>query len=87
MGYCTKKYEAYIMFNMFYSINKEFIMKKTKEELEIDSTKREFMKKFGSYAATVPVGMYILMTPSTSAAAGSGGGSGSGAGGNNRRWK
>jgi len=34
---------------------------------EVDNTKREFMKKFGVYAATAPVGMYMLMTPSASA--------------------
>lgn len=34
---------------------------------KVDNTKREFMKKFGAYAATAPVGMYMLMTPSASA--------------------
>jgi len=53
---------------MIYSVDKEFTMKKTKEELEIDSKKREFIKKFGSYAATAPIGMYMLMTPSTASA-------------------
>ena len=38
---------------------------------EVDKTKRAFMKKFGTYAATAPLGMYILMTPSTSAHASS----------------
>ncbi|WP_457744852.1 hypothetical protein [Sulfurimonas sp.] len=42
-------------------------MKVIKEEANIDSTKREFMKKFGSYAATAPIGMYMLMTPDASA--------------------
>ena len=51
-------------------------MKKDKKieglEPEVDDIKRGFMKKFGMYAATAPVGMYMLMTPSTSAAVGSG---------------
>ena len=34
---------------------------------KVDNTKREFMKKFGAYAATAPVGMYMLMTPEASA--------------------
>lgn len=38
---------------------------------EVDTKKREFMKKFGKYAATAPVGMYMLMTPSASAHASS----------------
>jgi len=42
-------------------------MRKDGLENKVDSTKREFMKKFGTYAATAPVGMYMLMTPSTSA--------------------
>lgn len=41
-------------------------------ETEVDTTKREFMKKFGKYAATAPVGMYMLMTPSMSSAVSSG---------------
>lgn len=48
-------------------------MKKNNQRQEnVDSTKREFMKKFGGYAATAPVGMYMLMTPSSSAACTSG---------------
>jgi len=43
-----------------------------KKSLEVDDTKRQFMKKFGGYAATAPVGMYMLMTPSSSAAQQSG---------------
>ncbi|WP_297442193.1 hypothetical protein [Sulfurimonas sp.] len=41
---------------------------KNSEQNKIDSTKREFIKKFGTYASTAPVGMYMLMTPSSSAA-------------------
>lgn len=39
---------------------------------EVDEAKREFMKKFGKYAATAPVGMYLLMSPSASKAQASG---------------
>jgi len=42
-------------------------MKNNIEEKAVDSTKREFMKKFGGYAATAPIGMYMLMTPNASA--------------------
>lgn len=42
------------------------------QQSDVDSKKRDFMKKFGSYAATAPLGMYMLMTPSTSAAVQSG---------------
>ncbi len=46
-------------------------MKKDQEtetlENEVDTTKRDFIKKFGTYAATAPLGMYMLMTPSASA--------------------
>gem|GEM_PF-4752710 len=31
------------------------------EEIVIDGVKREFMKKFGKYAATAPLGMYLLL--------------------------
>ena len=50
-------------------------MKDTKEKItqEIDSTKREFMKKFGGYAATAPIGMFMLMSPNASANISSGG--------------
>ena len=36
-------------------------------ENNVTSTRRDFIKKFGTYAATAPVGMYMLMTPSASA--------------------
>ena len=49
-------------------MNKE---KKTEINNEVDAKKREFMKKFGTYAATVPVGMLMIMTPATSAHASS----------------
>jgi len=39
---------------------------------EIDKVKREFMKKFGQYAATAPIGMYLLMGPGSSKAQASG---------------
>jgi len=39
---------------------------------EVENTRRNFIKKFGKYAATAPVGMYMLMTPSQSAAHSSG---------------
>ncbi len=38
------------------------------ERSEVDQTKREFMKKFGKYAAVAPVGMYLLMGPGASKA-------------------
>jgi hypothetical protein len=41
-------------------------------EVEVDVTKREFMKKFGRYAATAPLGMYLLMGPGASKAQASG---------------
>jgi len=41
--------------------------KETQIKTEIDSVKREFIKKFGTYATTVPIGMYMLMTPNASA--------------------
>jgi hypothetical protein len=31
------------------------------EEIVVDEVKREFMKKFGKYAATAPLGMYLLL--------------------------
>ena len=39
------------------------------EEIEqiADATKRDFIKKFGSYAASAPLAGYILMTPNASA--------------------
>lgn len=44
---------------------KQIAQEEKKETLdEPDLLKREFMKKFGSYAATVPFGMYLLMSPS-----------------------
>ncbi|WP_300364639.1 hypothetical protein [Hydrogenimonas sp.] len=39
---------------------------------EVDAAKREFMKKFGKYAATAPLGMYVLMSPVASRAQASG---------------
>ena len=42
------------------------------EMAEVDEAKREFMKKFGKYAATAPVGMYLLMSPTASKAQASG---------------
>ncbi len=38
---------------------------------EADQKKREFIKRFGGYAATAPVVMYSLMSPRRSAAAAS----------------
>jgi len=35
---------------------------------EVDEQKREFMKKFGTYAAAAPLGMYLLMGPGASKA-------------------
>lgn len=45
--------------------------KKEKCEIEkiADNKRREFIKKFGSFAATAPLAGYILLTPSSSAAA------------------
>jgi hypothetical protein len=42
------------------------------ESTEVDASKREFMKKFGKYAATAPLGMYLLMGPGASKAQASG---------------
>ncbi len=42
------------------------------ERQEVDEAKREFITKFGKYAATAPLGMYLLMTPSASHAQASG---------------
>ncbi|WP_457595987.1 hypothetical protein [Hydrogenimonas sp.] len=39
---------------------------------EVDEAKREFMTKFGKYAATAPLGMYLLMGPGASRAQASG---------------
>ena len=33
-----------------------------------DKDKREFIKKFGNFAASAPVGMFVLMTMGTSKA-------------------
>jgi len=45
---------------------------KTQEEIleKADETKREFIKKFGKYAASAPLMGIILMTPETSRAQG-----------------
>ena len=55
------------------SVMREELME-TKEinENEVDEAKREFMKKFGKYAATAPLGMYLLMGPGASKAQASG---------------
>ena len=37
-------------------------------EKEVDEAKREFMIKYGKYAATAPLGMYLLMGPGASKA-------------------
>ncbi|WP_456452204.1 hypothetical protein [Hydrogenimonas sp.] len=42
------------------------------EVAEVDAAKRDFMKKFGKYAATAPLGMYLLMGPGASKAQASG---------------
>lgn len=42
------------------------------QEEQLDSRKREFMKKFGTYAAGTPFAMYMLMSPSDSLAITSG---------------
>jgi len=39
-----------------------------------DMLRREFMKRFGVYAAGSAIGLYVLMSPGTSAIAGSDGG-------------
>ena len=50
-------------------------MQNSKQEVEknieeiADKTKRDFMKKFGSYAASVPLAGFVLMAPETSLAA------------------
>lgn len=49
---------------------------KIKEE-KPENIRRNFLKKFGKYAATVPVITFTLMSPIASSAIGSGGGSGS----------
>jgi len=44
----------------------------TEEALaEAGQRRREFITKFGKYAATAPLGMYVLMSPKRSAAAAS----------------
>jgi len=44
----------------------------TEEALtEANERRREFIKKFGTYAATAPLAMYVLMSPTRSAAAAS----------------
>ncbi len=44
--------------------------KEEKYEVEkiADSTRRDFIKRFGSFAASAPLAGYILLTPSASAA-------------------
>ena len=41
-------------------------------EHDVDVQKREFMKRFGKYAASAPLGMYLLMGPGASKAQASG---------------
>ncbi len=41
-------------------------------ESEIDEAKRDFMIKYGKFAATAPLGMYLLMGPGASKAQASG---------------
>lgn len=43
---------------------------KTEEEIQevADEQKREFIKKFGKYATSAPVGMFVLMTMGASKA-------------------
>ncbi len=43
-----------------------------KHREEVDAAKREFIKRFGKYAATAPMGMYLLMSPVSSHAQASG---------------
>jgi len=44
----------------------------TEEALtEANERRRDFIKKFGAYAATAPLAMYVLMSPTRSAAAAS----------------
>ena len=49
-------------------------MEKNNETLEneIDEAKRDFMIKYGKFAATAPLGMYLLMGPGASKAQASG---------------
>ncbi len=59
------------------SHSKGLEMKKQKNaeigiEKEVDEAKREFMIKYGKYAATAPLGMYLLMGPGASKAQASG---------------
>jgi|GEM_PF-2315328 len=42
------------------------------ETHDVDVQKREFMKRFGKYAASAPLGMYLLMGPGASKAQASG---------------
>jgi len=50
----------------------ETIAKEKSQQHEVDAQKREFIKKFGKYAATAPLGMYLLMGPGASKAQASG---------------
>ena len=40
--------------------------KKSDTELEVNELKRTFIKKFGIYAASAPLGAFLLMSPSSS---------------------
>lgn len=43
-------------------------MKKVEETKELaDTTKRDFIKKFGNYAASASLAGFVLMTPNASA--------------------
>lgn len=56
---------------------KDITQENTLEKIEkkADEQKREFIKKFGKFASSAPVGMFVLMTMGTSKAhAGSDGG-------------
>jgi len=49
---------------------KSALKEKSHEEIEqlADEEKREFIKKFGKYAASAPVGMFVLMSMGSSKA-------------------
>ncbi|BBG66318.1 hypothetical protein NNO_1615 [Hydrogenimonas sp.] len=42
------------------------------KEVSVDEAKREFMIKYGKFAASAPLGMYLLMGPGSSKAQASG---------------
>ncbi len=49
-------------------MNKQKREIKKEDEILSDELRREFMKKFGRLAATVPAGMFLLMGPGASRA-------------------